>query len=818
MAQVRYQDVPEVAPAENAPQDEQHIQANPEEFGGTIAKGAEQLGQGASNAAKFFGEVQADDATNTALTRANAALNKFRALNGADALNAQKPTQDEIDAAFKDGRDSLSTPAQQYQYDSNVRNYQQRYISGIMASHADEQAKAFTRQTNDNTANLHLSNIAQNPNDPVIFNDNMSEVINARVKQAQVEGQGPEGLKMAAADGRAQALSARIDSLAATGNAAGALQMLKDNQAQLSVVDRRNGVSYYDQLYGKVNRVGSLQTGVAAQRQKLSETYGNLPPPSTSATLPQVQSAIYGQESSSGKRTETSVTGAVGGMQVQPATFKLYARPGENIANPIDNKNVGDRILTDYYNKYNGDPYRVAVAYVSGPGNVAPPGSATPWINNKADPTGKNVASYVSDVAAKLGVAPIAPYTAEAAVERSIMLDGNLTDEAKQFALQENSRFFRESEIAMESSTKAKKDAADAVRDKYTTELWTLDTKDPQAGQGLAQKIAADPTLEGPAKSALMGLALTKLHLDDSIQYGNGFSDMYSRIFLPPGDPNRLDDPNEILRAGDPKDGRLTLNGVKELSGIFQSSRKNPDKAPYDQQIGFFLQGAKDQMAREQDVGPIKIPNPKGEMLYNESFAPMFVRQAHKLMDDAVQSGNYDKIDKFLSKENVDAMVDKIYPKKARAYDELGARDTVTGEKADQTIPAAPQGIDQGAWGKIMDDRPLSPNGHPVAPGNWAQALQYLRDKPTPQNVEIFSKEFGVDGTAILKSLNPAQEAPKPEAAPNAVAPVAAPAQLAPSEQRAQDDREAERLANEARERQGAIVHAAQERRQGFLQ
>jgi membrane-bound lytic murein transglycosylase B len=44
--------------------------------------------------------------------------------------------------------------------------------------------------------------------------------------------------------------------------------------------------------------------------------------------------AIYAQESGSGKNTSTSVTGARGGMQIQPETFAQYAKPGENIDNP----------------------------------------------------------------------------------------------------------------------------------------------------------------------------------------------------------------------------------------------------------------------------------------------------------------------------------------------------------------------------------------------------------------------------------------------------------------------------------------------------
>lgn len=118
----------------------------------------------------------------------------------------------------------------------------------------------------------------------------------------------------------------------------------------------------------------------------------------TGSPLAMTIKAIYGQESGSGANTATSVTGARGGMQIQPATFAQYAKPGENIDNPAHNMAVGQRIIADLWQKSGGDPARVAVGYFSGPGNIAPPDSPTPWIRNAADPTGKTVSSYVGDV------------------------------------------------------------------------------------------------------------------------------------------------------------------------------------------------------------------------------------------------------------------------------------------------------------------------------------------------------------------------------------------------------------------------------------
>lgn len=128
-------------------------------------------------------------------------------------------------------------------------------------------------------------------------------------------------------------------------------------------------------------------------------------------TPTQLFNAFHGQESGSGANTKTSVDNAHGDMQIQPATFAQYAKPGEKIDNPSDNIAVGKRILADYNQRYGGDPARVAVAYFSGPNNVAPAGSPTPWINNAHDGQGTYVSTYVNGILGRLDQPTIAGVT-----------------------------------------------------------------------------------------------------------------------------------------------------------------------------------------------------------------------------------------------------------------------------------------------------------------------------------------------------------------------------------------------------------------------
>lgn len=114
--------------------------------------------------------------------------------------------------------------------------------------------------------------------------------------------------------------------------------------------------------------------------------------------------AIIGQESGGNPNVGSSIDGAIGTGQIMPSTFNQYVLPGEDINVPADNERVAARIITDYAKRYGNDPARIAVAYFSGPGNVAPPGSPTPYIADKKDGNGKSTSSYVADVLNRYGV------------------------------------------------------------------------------------------------------------------------------------------------------------------------------------------------------------------------------------------------------------------------------------------------------------------------------------------------------------------------------------------------------------------------------
>src|ERR1700722_342684 len=111
--------LPTVAPRAAPPDDYIHLQTSPNMFGGAIASGEQALGQGATKAGQFYGQVAADDATNNYMDFANKLLhgdpNKtvqepggeqmpdtgYLGLKGEAALRARQGVAEKLDEQIK---------------------------------------------------------------------------------------------------------------------------------------------------------------------------------------------------------------------------------------------------------------------------------------------------------------------------------------------------------------------------------------------------------------------------------------------------------------------------------------------------------------------------------------------------------------------------------------------------------------------------------------------------------------------------------------------------------------------------------------------
>lgn len=118
--------------------------------------------------------------------------------------------------------------------------------------------------------------------------------------------------------------------------------------------------------------------------------------------VPNLSQIFLQQETSGGKTAPDNP------FQIQKPTFDRFAQQGESWNNVADRNAVAQRMLAKFNQDYDGDLGRIATAYFSGEGNVAPAGSPTPYLKNVADSNGKTVASYVSDIARRAGAASAA--------------------------------------------------------------------------------------------------------------------------------------------------------------------------------------------------------------------------------------------------------------------------------------------------------------------------------------------------------------------------------------------------------------------------
>lgn len=112
--------------------------------------------------------------------------------------------------------------------------------------------------------------------------------------------------------------------------------------------------------------------------------------------------SIYQQESSSGKNTTTSSAGAVGGMQIVPATFASVADQGWDINNPVHNAQAGTRYASQMWDKAGGDPKLAAAGYYGGPGGLekARKGIA---VRDPRNPSAPSTLQYGEQVAGRMG-------------------------------------------------------------------------------------------------------------------------------------------------------------------------------------------------------------------------------------------------------------------------------------------------------------------------------------------------------------------------------------------------------------------------------
>ena len=769
--------IPTVEPATSAPDSTQRVNVSTDAFGGGIAQAGEKLGQGIESAGKvgfeiadFYGKVSVDDQINHLMTEAEKIRKGsgapagvapdgqptydtgYMGLQGRAALDAREDTQKRLDAAIKAGRENLKTPAEQLAYDTQSRSMRRTWNSEI-GTHADSQFKVWAQGVNDAGAGLAVRQIASNADNPEMVAHATADLINFRVKAVETKYGDDPAIKRQAIEGaKRDALTAQLEAISVK-DPARAQQILETNKDLAG----ENYKTLATQFRERADHQIAIQAGTAA----MGQAYGNVqkanPPsqtPDGKLTPAAVGSLILKQESNNNSNSPTSVDGAMGPGQIIPATFKQYAKPGESITNPNDNRAVSQRIIDDYYKRYDGDVQRIAVAYFSGPGNVAPPGSPTPYLEDRADGNGKRVSAYAQDVAMRAnGNVGGAPQAMKADSIRTIMTNPELTVEQKSKAVQYVNQTYAQAQIAAEADSRAKKEANDKAAGDFVTRILNR-----QDVVNIIPSIANDPNLDYHTKLALQGVAEKHLGSDVSSaadQYGPGFWAAYKQVNAAPGEEGRITDYSQLLRMAGPEGGgALTLAGVEKLNSMMKENRKNPDAAAINTSKTGLINYAKGKLSFEQDLGPVKIADPKGQAIFNAQFIPKFEAAYAKWVGEGKNPWD------FLTQENVDKLMTGMRSKDQMAQDRMKATgEAGTTEEKNAPLPPAPEGVDNKAWSNVVAKPPMLATGKEASKAQWGQALGILLQNPTPNTVAYFNKHFaadGYDGNEILKRFGKA--------------------------------------------------------------
>lgn len=662
MAKVDYDPVPTVAPETQAPDDLQHISASPNAFGAAVGQGVEALGQGALDASKFYDRVSADDATNNTLQQATSILhgdpNKmvmgpdgtmvpdtgYFGKRGADAMSAREGVSQSLDEAIQEHRESLSTPMAKYQYDVDTRRYRAQWQAQI-GEYADGQQKVWATDTNTTSATLGLNAAARAPMDPVAVADAQNTVRNAYVKNAQLQfGHDPTVTQGAVLKADQDVAIARIHSSLISDPAAA--QKIFDDSAPIL-----GSRADYDQLGRQVKEASINATMSPAIDHAVSDavsTAQGLVGQPGAAQSGGIHGAILQQESGNRSDVANSVDGAIGPGQVMPKTFAQYAKPGEVITNPADNRAVANRILDDYSQKYNGDPARVAVAYFSGPGNVAPAGSATPYLHDYKDGNGTSVSTYVSQVQGRLAGgggsgSGTYPSTADAlaaklpeiqdkaqadaeklfpnypdAQERYVQ---GVTRRVEQTISQQHQMYEIDTHVvqgALDGPNKPVSEEALRASSPQVAAAWDrMQTENPMGAIGVRNMF--DANARGAART-----------------YGTLSKDYVDRVLAPSTDATRISNASQLWPyVGPGDDAPLTNTGAGALTSLL-AARAGPQGEAFASQAKTFLDNAYGQLTFSNKGTGLR--DPKGEALYSK-----FLAQALPQLEAANKDGTLAK-------------------------------------------------------------------------------------------------------------------------------------------------------------------------------
>lgn len=677
---------PTVAPQEQAPRDTIQVQTNPGQFGGLIAQGAEKLGEGTSQGAQYWGQVQTDHSANDSLQRLSDLTEGVKNLKGQDALDAQKSTMTQAQQIIADGRKALNTPVQQLAYDNATRNMWFRYFQPQLNNHFNQQGQEVAFSTNEGglkqTAGF-VPAVADNPDQVEALADRARDfAVNSAHSRYGLDL--TDALHdQAVARANQMIYGAQVQALAVK-NPAMAQTVLESHKDDL-------GDSYAplaEHLQSRADYDTGVQAGQAAIARAGQGFVGggapggvmapggatpipNAAPQPQGGPTPQANAFLRvlgaGEARSYNATYDGTPTGgqvadlsqfphtagaqgpagpshAAGLYQFEPATWQQQQQQtGVTDFSPqSQDKAAWNLASTTYSQNTNGRSLQTDLA--SGQTGLIPDALRTQWPSLNANSVTR-LNSELQTVSAGGGNLPSAAFKASAYDQ--LMQDPALRNNPRAFqhALAYVNEQATAASVASMQNEKARKEASDAAGNAIITDALNGKT------DGLTARIANDPALDWQSKihlsQSIEGM-LQKETGKDTQTYGPGFWDFYSKMHLPDGDPNKITDLKDLYAQG--PSGNLTIAGIKELSGEL-AAKGTPEGEAESSMKRTFLTAARSEITGAS--AHMGIQDPKGDeqfLKFQAQFWPQYEagRAAGKAPADLLDPASKDYLGKAI--------------------------------------------------------------------------------------------------------------------------------------------------------------------------
>lgn len=672
-AAVPYNPNADVEPTTQAPNDTLRVQASPQDFGAQIGGAVEKLGAAGERVGGDISDIAIQRAIKINEATVNAArgdwFNKtdqllhdptlgFYAQTGYGAAQAYQPTLDKMNDLRQQALDSLANPQQKLMYDQLTRR-EYDWNREKMGLHADQQ---FNHALQDDYQGMvykgQQSAILAGSSGDVGPNTKYSTVVDDLGDAAESWAIRGEGKGQDAATKQRQTVVGgvvrnTVMNLLQNGYVDQAGALLKERQGQMDTLSYQIAFKAYDAKAVSADASHYVLGSGAVQPQpdgtiKMAPGVQDVAAPQSGKPSVDSMLSAFKQQESGGRDIPNA-------YQIQPATWQQYALPTESINNPTDNQTVARRIVQDLSDKYGGDPQRVATAYFSGPGNVAPMAATQPFAQDKSDANGQTTSRYVTQFMQQLNKAGVDQEKstlhaslADAQAE-AIKRYPNDPTKQRQFTSEVNAIYqvAKNNTTADEAAVKAKNDAS---WNDFGKQLGALDDpSDPKVRQGLTQlqdqvnnNAALNPETRDKLNSQIHERLKETLE-GDTKTYGPGFQDAVGKI-------SRGEITNEAQVQQLYGGGGIRWAGIEQLKAMV----KDPFQAKV---VDGILADAKDRIVRPNDYGGYKLPpDQDGEDLYARQFEPQFLEQLQAKLKDP---NNHLTISQLTSERNPDGSPNK---------------------------------------------------------------------------------------------------------------------------------------------------------------